>query len=284
MKKHTGAKVLVDNRPGAGGLVGCALLYNAKPDGLTVGLNLMQGLVTSTMLKLDTVRFELDKFSYIGRIDVVYRVLFASKASGFKSIQDMQKSTKTIRFGVTGKASASAVDNAIISEAFGLKSKIIPGFKGSRGYMMAVIAGRELECACVSLAAFEDYVERGEVTMVAVQGEKRFPKYPHVPTVSETPNVTPEGKKLLQLLGDLGKAGRMLFAPPGLPEERRLFLEEALIKSLNEPALLEWAKKMGLNPAPLPGNESKALVDRLMGIIPEEERPRFKNILAEKYW
>lgn len=285
LEKHTGTRMIVENIPGAGGLVSAAQLYSlTKPDGLTIGVQLMTGLVLADMLELKTARFELDKFTYIGRIDVVWRVFFASKTSRFKSIGDMQKAAKPIRLGATEKTSASAVDISIMSEVFGLKSKIIPGFKGSQEYMLAVVAGRELDAVSASLAGYEDYVQKGDLVMVAVQGNKRFPNYPHVPTVLETPTVAPDGKKLLDLLYILGESGRMILAPPGVPEDRRLYLEKALLESLKEPALLDWANKNDLNPAPLSGDKCKDLIDRLMEIVPKAERPKYKHMLTEKYF
>jgi tripartite-type tricarboxylate transporter receptor subunit TctC len=285
LEKHTGAKVIVENTPGAAGLVGSAQLYSlTKPDGLTISVQLVSGLWLVDMLGIGSAKFDLDKFTYIGRIDVVWRYLFASKASGFKSIGDMQKATKSIRFGCTDKTSASGMDISIMSEVFGLKSKIIPGFKGSKEYMMAVIAGRELDAVSASLAGYEDYVQKGDLIMVAVQGNKRFPAYPRVPTVSETSVPNPEGKKLLELLEILTKAGRMVIAPPGLPEDRRLFLDKALVASLKEPALIDWAKKSDLEPTPLSGNECKALMNRLSEIVPKAEKPKYQRLLSEKYF
>jgi tripartite-type tricarboxylate transporter receptor subunit TctC len=285
LEKHTGAKLLVENTPGAGGLVGSAQLYSlTKPDGLTISVQLMTGLVLADMLEIEAAKFDLDKFTYIGRIDVIWRILFASKASGFQSIGDMQKAAKTIRFGCTDKTSASGVDISIMSEVFGLKSKIIPGFKGSKEYMLAVIAGRELDAVSASLAGYEDYVQKGDLTMVAVQGLKRFPAYPRVPTVSETPISNPEGKKLLELLNILNESGRMVLGPPGLPVDRRLFLDKALAESLKEPALIEWAKKNDLEPASLSGDKCKTLMNRLSEIVPKSEKPKYKHLLNEKYF
>ena len=285
LEKHTGSRILVENIPGAGGLVGSAQLYSlTKPDGLTIGVQFVTGLVLAEMLELEGAKFEFDKFTYIGRIDVIWRILFASKASGFKSIEDMQKAVKPIRFGVTDKSSASAVDIAIMSEAFSLKSKIIPGYKGSREYMLAVAAGRELDGASAQLIGFEDYVEKGDIVMVAVQGPKRFPNFPRVPTVSETP-ITKRRLRNCSIYSMFSaRTGRVVLAPPGLPEEKRLFLEKALIESLKEPALVDWAKKNDLEPSPLLGNGCKALVYQLSEIIPKAERPKFKYILTEKFY
>jgi tripartite-type tricarboxylate transporter receptor subunit TctC len=149
----------------------------------------LTSLVLAEMLGLEAARFELNKFTYIGRIDLAWRFLFASKVSGFKSIGDMQKAVKPIRFGVTEKISPSAADIAIMSEVFGLKSKIIPGYKATVEYVLAAVAGRELDAISSIIVGCEDHVERGDLTMVVVQGNKRVPDYPHVPTISEIPKV-----------------------------------------------------------------------------------------------
>ena len=285
MEKHTGARVLVENVPGAGGLVGSAQLYSTtKPDGLTISVQQMTGLMLADILEMEAAKFDLDKFSYIGRLDVIYRTFFASKASGFKSIADMQKATRPIRFGVTDKTSASGVDMSIMAEVFGLKAKIIPGFKGSKEYLQAVIAGRELDTCSASIAGFEDYVKSGDLVMVAVQGGKRFPAYPKVAAVSETPVTKPEGKKLLELLNVLNEPGRMVIGPPGLPEDRRLFLDNALIRSMKEPGLIDWAKKNELEVSPMPGDKCKSMITKLSEIVPKAERPKYKNLLTEKYF
>ena len=76
----------------------------------------------------------------------------------------------------------------------------------------------------------------------------------------------------------------MVLGPPGLPEDRRLFLDHALVKSLNEPALIDWAKKNELEGAPMPGDKCKALVNRLLEIVPKAEKPKYKQLLTQKYF
>ena len=284
-EKYTGARVLVQNLAGAAGLVGGAHLYSlAKPDGLTFGIFPMPGMVVAEMLEFEAARFGLGKFAYIGRVEVMDRGLFASKASNFKSISDMQKATKTIRFGTVDPTSQSSVDEALFAEALGLKAKIIPGYKGSKEYMLALIAGRELEAATTTLAGYEEHVKKGELTLLAVMGKKRIPAFPEVLTFMETQGVNPEGKKLIELLDILTDGGRMILAPPDVPEERRLFLEKALLASLKDTAILDWAKKGGYYISPLSGRECKQLIDRLMEIVPKAERPRIKHIVTQKFF
>ncbi len=284
MKKHTGANVIVENMGGASGLMGGAYLYSrAKPDGLTIMILPMPGMIVSDMLGFEEVRYELEKFSYIGRVEVMTRGFFASKASNFKSVADMQKATKVIRFASVDPTSQSSLDASLISEGFGLKSKIIPGYKGSKEYMLALMAGREVDAAVTTFTGYDTNVKRGELGLMAMMGKKRHPDFPETPAILEIP-ASPEGKKLLELLSILVESGRMIVGPPGLPEANRLFLENALSASMKEPALVGWAQKLGYNINPLSAKECKELVLRLMEIIPKGERPKFKHLVTEKYF
>jgi len=285
MKKHTGANVVVENMGGASGLMGGAYLYSrAKPDGLTIMILPMPGMIVSDMLGFEEVKYELEKFSYIGRVEIMTRGFFASKASGFKSVADMQKATKVIRFGSVDPTSQSSVDAAMISEAFGLKSKIIPGYKGSKEYMLALMAGREVDAAVTTFTGYDTNVKRGEIGLICMMGKKRHPDFPEIPAILEIPGLSPEGRKLLELLTILVESGRMIVGPPDLPEAKRLFLENALSASLKEEALVNWAQKAGYNVSPLSGKECKELVVRLMEIVPKEERPKIKHLVTEKFF
>lgn len=285
LEKRTGAKVIVENMPGASGLVGGGYLYSlAKPDGLTIGLMPTNGMAASECLEVPEVKYKLEGFSYIGRVDLADRVVFASKGSGFKTISDMRKSTKTIRFGTVDPSSGSTVISALFIEAFGLNAKLIPGYKGNKEYMLATIAGRELDANATEIATFDEYVRRGEVTLITVLRDRRLPDFPEAPSVLETQGLSPESKRLLELAITLVSVGKMVMAPPNVSEDKRLFLEKALSASLEEPAVLDFAKKNGYNISPLSGKGCKELIDKVMKTIPKSERPKFRHIITQKYF
>jgi tripartite-type tricarboxylate transporter receptor subunit TctC len=149
--------------------------------------------------------------------------------------------------------------------------------------MLALIAGREIESAVTTFTGYDTNVKRGEIGLMAMLGKKRHPDFPETPAILEIP-APPEGKKLLELMAILVESGRMIVGPPGLPEDKRLFLENALAASMKEPALIDWAKKLGYNINPLSSKECKELVLRLMEIVPKAERPKFKHLVTEKYF
>lgn len=285
IEKHTGARVIIENMAGAAGLVGGGYLYSvAKPDGLTVALLPMPGMITGDLLGFEAVKYELDKFTYIGRVETGWRGLFASKISGFKSISDMIKATKTIRFGSTDPTAQSSVDASMISEAFKLNAKIVPGYKGSKEYMLALNAGRELEVAATNYSGYEESAKQGDIILVAMIGKERHPDFPHIPYLLETPGLSDEGKKYLELLYVTNEAGRMIVAPPKLAEDKRSFLEIALSKAMEEPALIDWAKTQGFNISFLPGNECQRMILKLMEVVPKAEKSKFKELVTRKYF
>ncbi|HYI90865.1 MAG TPA: tripartite tricarboxylate transporter substrate-binding protein, partial [Beijerinckiaceae bacterium] len=90
--KNLGAKdVRVDNQPGAGSLRGTNMLWNAKPDGLTMGFTNLPTLIMAQLAGSPGVNFEAAKFTYLGSVADDPRVLVVGANSPLKSMQDVQK-------------------------------------------------------------------------------------------------------------------------------------------------------------------------------------------------
>ena len=87
------AKVIVQNVPGAGHIVGADELYVARPDGLTIG-TFNTGLIFAQLLKLQGVQFDLANMSWIGKASSDPRVLVLSKSSGIKNWQELTDASK----------------------------------------------------------------------------------------------------------------------------------------------------------------------------------------------
>lgn len=135
-----------------------------------------------------------------------------------------------------------------------------------------------------SSIAGEEFLKSGDISLIAILGPKRVPTYPEVPTVAETPGLKPGGKNFLEIINIIIEGGRMIMAPPGVPEEKRLFLEKALSASLKEQAVIDWAQKSEITISPLSGKECKELMVKLMEIVPKSERPKIKYIATQKYF
>ncbi len=283
LEKYTGARVLVENMTGAGGLLATAYIRDrAKPDGLTICIMAMPGMILSQMLEIEGTKVDIEQFSLIGRLEVAERAVLAGKVSGFKSITDMQKSPRPIHFISTDPTSDASVDAALISEGFGLNAKIITGSKGTSQSVLYVVSGRGADAVCATFAQWQDYVKKGDINVLLFW--KRNPDYPSVPVALEAPGIKPGGRKYIELLTQLPEAGRGILTSLKVPEERLLFLEKALSASLREPGLVNWTKKMEYNINPLLGKEYKDLIVKMLRIVPQSERAELKAIVFEKYY
>ena len=283
--KHTGAHVVVENMPGSGGFEAVDYLFSTvKPDGLTISVFGMPALVLAKMLGLkEAAKSDIENLNYLGRLEVNQRALFASKASGFRSITDMQKSSNVL-FTSVGGANDSSVDAALVSEGFGLRSKILAGSKGSAEDLILLKEGKA-NAKCSSFSAdYRGAVDRGDLNLILFLGRKGNPGYPQVPLALDAPGIRPGGKKFIELSSDLPEAGRMILTSPGVDAERLLFLEKALSASLNEPGFLDWTKKDRVTISYLPGKDCKELIARMMGLVPPGEREELKRIVFEKYY
>ncbi len=120
--------------------------------------------------------------------------------------------------------------------------------------------------------------------LLAMIGKERYADFPQTPYLLEIPGLSPEAKKLLEILYVTNEAGRMVVAPPKVPEARRSFLETALSKAMKEPALVSWAQKNGFNISFLPGKECHDMIMKLMEVVPKSERPRIKELVTKKYF
>jgi tripartite-type tricarboxylate transporter receptor subunit TctC len=284
LEKHTGANVIVENKFRGYPAIDY-LSHTAKPDGLTIQISGMAGLVLGKMLgSPDSAKSDIEKLNYLGRVSVEERALFTSKASGLKSITEMQKSAKPIRFSSQGGAADSAVDSALISAGFGLNANIGTGSPGSAEDLVYLAEGKkDAKCSTWS-ADFREAVKKGNLNLILFLGKKGNADYRQVPAALSAPGIVPGGKKYLELDANLVEAGRMIFTAPGVPEGRVLFLEKALANSMKEPGLLDWAKKDDVTIAYLSGKECKAWLTGIMGLVPLAERAELKHIVFEKYY
>jgi tripartite-type tricarboxylate transporter receptor subunit TctC len=111
-------------------------------------------------------------------------------------------------------------------------------------------------------------------------GQKRHPQLPDVPTLRELmdkhkiSDVTRGLAKVLLAPDDLG---RPLFGPPGIPADRIRVIRAAFMKVMNDPDALAEARKKGLEPGPVSGDELEGLVKEL--VQPPEVIQRMKTFL-----
>ena len=243
-----GVRVVVKNVPGAGHIVGANTIYASRPDGLTIGM-FNTGLIYDQLIKRQGVLFDLAKFSWIGKAADDTRALLISKASGFKTFDDMLKAKGPIKFASSGVGSAAYNDTRILADALHLTVQIVPGFTGNEGEMSML--RNEVMAEVGTAESMEQFVKNGHGYFgLALSGNATA--LPGVPRAAQYVK-DDKGKALLALVETLSEIGRLTAGPPGIPANLLAVERQALLQVMKDPQFLEEAKKLDLSINPLSG-------------------------------
>lgn len=135
------AQVIVENQPGAGGLVAINGIVHAAPDGTKIAIMNGAGAAASILGGAEGADFGFDDLSYIGRIGAENTILVSAADSEYKTWDDVLESDG-FRFGSTGPGASDYVMPTILMEAFGLENaEIITGFPGQAETALALLQG-----------------------------------------------------------------------------------------------------------------------------------------------
>ena len=237
MEKHLGGKVNVipKNVPGAGGRKVIASVYRAKPNGYTIAIFNMPGMLLDKILGKKT-KFDIEKFTWLGQLAISPYMLAVGTKSPYQSIKALQNA-KGLKYAVTSPSSTSYVAGKIMAQALGLNIKFLTGYKGSAKISLSLIRG-DTHLSLFSNRSFAKYAKGGDVKGV-LSFEKKSP-------VKGVPTVADIGHSALGVLA----TERIVGSTPGLPKNIRKVLATALFKAANDPDMKAWSKKTrrALNP------------------------------------
>ena len=242
---------IVQNRTGAGSLIAANYTYKrAKADGLTVGI-FNSGLVLQQVLGSRGIRFEGDKFGWIGAPVVGLPACYVMGHTGLKSLDDVLKSNRPLKMGATRAGSTTDDLPKILNKTLGTRFDVISGYTGTSTIRIA-LQKEELDGLCFGW-------ESARVTarsMLDAEGdEKLIPITIHRksndPEVKNIPQITDriKGKENLATFSAWARQYdfmRPLSVPPGTPKDRLNILRKAYADTLSDPEFLKQAKKSKL--------------------------------------
>jgi len=243
--------LIIKNVPGAGHIVGANETYFAKPDGLTLG-TFNTGLIYSQIVGQPGIKFDLQKYSWIGKANSEHRILLMGQKTRFKMLKDVLESKEPIKISCSGVGSADYNETLILAEATGAKLKTIPGYSGREGEM-AILRG-EVDGIIGSYTGLLAFIKAEDCRVLLQISSKKHTDLPGVPLAKEL-TLSDKGKKLVNLIIGVNELGRLTASPPGVPVGRLEVLRDAYKKALTDMNLLKEAAKMGADIDPAFGEE-----------------------------
>ncbi len=260
-----GAEVVVENIPGAGGLVGAHRLSRARPDGRTIGLLNGSGLLvlpyTSPGHALDLVR----DFDVLTRLRDHRFTLAVGRRLGVRTFEEVLQRRKPLVLGRYGTMATSTLMAVLFGEIFDIETRLVAGYQGSSATLAAIRRG-EIDGGMFdehNIARVPGLVPLLRMTQGgdSAPGEERVPGLSGPDSVIENrpewlrdPSSSREHARALQTLAQVG---RIVAAPRGLPPSLRRCLGSAVFAAAASPAVADRARRVGQVLAPLPAAEAR---------------------------
>ena len=257
--------VVVENRPGANGLVGAAAVAKSPPDGYTLLLTDRGALGVNPSLYKSLPYDPLQDFEYVGIVTSAPYVLVVDPRLGAKSLAELVRLGKAkpggINYASFGIASMAQLNIEALTARLGIDLTHVP-YKGAGPAVQAVVAG-EAGVTISSPAAVLGFVREGRLRALAIGAQKRSTLLPDVPTLAEA-----------GVDDDTLVPTYFAFAlPAGTPRPIAERLHEAMKRALAAPQITERLSAAGLEPTGGTGDSLRELV--------RSDIPRFRKIVQD---
>jgi tripartite-type tricarboxylate transporter receptor subunit TctC len=234
--------IVVQNMPGAGGMVVTNWLFNVAPKDGTAFALLQRGIPFHPYFGEKNAKFVPTDFNWLGSFNSETSVVTIMNTSKVKTLKDAL--TMTAILGGSGP-NDSETHPSLMNNTIGTKFKIASGYKSNTEVLLAMERG-EVEGvggSWGSMKALRPYWLRDKQVNVIVQaGRTKHPDLLEVPMIEEFVK-EPEHKVMWQVMVALGTLGRPVTAPPGVPAEAVKILRAGFEATMRDPAYLAEMEK-----------------------------------------
>jgi tripartite-type tricarboxylate transporter receptor subunit TctC len=254
LTEKLGRSVVIENRGGAGGGVGHAMVARAEPDGYTlmIALPSLAVIPEANRMQGKPVNYEIDQFVPIARIFADVPVLAVKKSAKWKNLQellaDVKKNPGEIPYGTSGQYGTVHLAMEMFLTSAGLKMLHVP-YQGGGPSFNALLSD-QVPVVPTLESIGKGHFDSGDVRALAQWGTERISAFPEVPTFQEAgyPDV------IYYLWAGL-------FAPRRTPEHVQRILRDAMRTFMQNKEVLDRFSKAGSNPGYLDGPEFARFLD-----------------------
>ena len=244
MRQTLGQPFVIENKPGAFGILAIEEMARARPDGYTLMFGNNNSNVITPVLygKKFTIDYERDVVPVARVADVPAFVVATSQNFPPKSFAEFlayaKRNTGKVRYGSVGVGSFPQFDMEILARRAGLELIHIPNKAGASGMLNDLVSG-DTQVGFLNLATAGPMVRAGQLRPLAMVTEKRLPEYPDLPTLTE---LGYPGIGTLQWLA--------IFAPSGVSKEVIATLHKAAADAAAAPGVVDKLKVQMMRAVP----------------------------------
>lgn len=263
LSNELGQTVIIDNKPGAAGIVGTEAVATAKPDGYTMLYGTSGPLATFTSLYKKLSYSPQRSFVPVHAIGETPLILVANANRPYKSVQDLiayaRQNPDKLNYGSSGTGNSTHLAGELLQKTAQIKLTHVP-YKSAANEVADLLSG-VIDIVFDAPIVMKGHIAAGTLQPLAVTGSQRLKNLPQVPTMAEA------GLPTMQIT-----AWSAAMVPAGTPEPIVKRLSDAFHKALRDPSVVKYFEE----------NDSRALSDidssKLAAFI-ESETIKFKELV-----
>lgn len=261
-----GVSVIVDNRPGANGMIGTDIVAKARPDGYTLLLDASGPLVVNPSLQ--KVAYDPVKdLAPISQITSYQYALVVPAASPIRSVDDLVRAAKAkpgqLSYGSAGVGAGGHLAGALLGIMTGTRLIHVP-YKGNAQALSDVLSG-QLSFTFDTVVTSVPQIKAGKLRAYAVSGPRRSPSLPDLPTMEE---LGYKGFQVTQFQGLLAPAG----TDPAIIER----LHQEVVKAVKSPDVIQRLAVDG-------GNEMVGGTPAEFAQLIQDDLGRYRKLIAQAH-
>lgn len=252
LSQALGEQFVVENKPGAGGLLGADLVAHATPDGYTLVVSGIASNVIAPALNPKGANFDPVKdFTHIVLLGGPPDVLVTTNALPVKTLKEfieLAKQRNDISYGTPGIGTHGHLVCELLQQEAGFTMATVP-YRGAAA-AAADIVGGHVPAGCFTLTTASGQIRGGNLKAIAVTTKKRLPDWPDVPTFGE------QGYPDLIAVTWFGLSG-----PAGVPTDVVNTINKTVIEGFKDPEVKKRLAVDAIDPEPLTPSEFTQFVE-----------------------
>ena len=244
-----GQQVVVDNRGGAGGVLGSMITAQSAPDGYTIMLGTSAGMVINPLLSRKLTYDPVRDFAPVSMVVIVPQLLVINPQLPVKNVRELIAFAKAkpgyLNAGSSGVGTPNHFGTELLKWLAGVDIVHVP-YKGGAPALTDLLGG-QIQMAFSSVPAVLPHIKAGRLVALGVGSAKRSPALPNIPTIAEA---GVPGYEYTTWYG--------IFAPAKTPRTLIARLNAEIVKAMETPDIKDRFTALGGDPDPGTPEELRA--------------------------